>query len=177
LGRHQAANAALAVAAIKQLQRQGWAIADQAVADGLARVAVPARIEILQRHPTVILDSAHNAASIEALLEVLAESFSVRRRWLLMAATRDKDVARMFARLLPGFEEAVFTQYTTNPRAVPAAILAEQAAAMTGRQYPCFPTPQEAWQSLRGQVRREDLICITGSFFLAGEMRNLLGRP
>ncbi|MBN2580966.1 MAG: bifunctional folylpolyglutamate synthase/dihydrofolate synthase [Pirellulales bacterium] len=173
-GRHQAANAAVAVAAVKELQRQGWSIPEPAIAAGLARTTLPARIEVLRRNPVVIVDSAHNPASIEALIEALSQSFSVRRRWLLFASTRDKDVTEMLARLLAFFEEAVFTQYTTNPRALPAADLAARAAAMSGRSFPYYPTPAEAWQTVRRQAAPDDLICITGSFFLAGEMEMIL---
>ncbi|MGA2059796.1 MAG: folylpolyglutamate synthase/dihydrofolate synthase family protein [Thermoguttaceae bacterium] len=174
LGRHQAANAAVALATIHELIRQAWNISEQAIRQGLAAVRWPARIEIVARQPVVILDSAHNSASIAALMEVLKESFSVTRRLLLFATTRDKDYSEMLKLLLDGFDEIVFTQYTTNPRALPPAELEATAFQHIGRHFPIFPTPAEAWTHLRQSAVSEDLICITGSFFLAGEMRKLL---
>ena len=79
LGRHQAANAAIALATIHELIRQGWNISEQAICQGFLTVRWPARIEVVARQPVVILDSAHNTASIAALMEVIKESFSVRR--------------------------------------------------------------------------------------------------
>ena len=80
LGRHQAANAAVALAAVEELRHAGWTIPEAAVRRGLAEVAWPARVEVVARRPTVVLDAAHNAASIAALVEMLDESFSARRR-------------------------------------------------------------------------------------------------
>ncbi len=174
LGRHQAANAAVALAVIDELIRQGWNIPEQAIRQGFSTVRWPARIEIVARQPVVILDSAHNIASIAALMEVLNESFSVSRRLLIFAATRDKDYMEMLKLLLTGFDEITFTQYTTNPRALPPAELQSAAFELSGRHYPVFAHPAEAWNHLRQSAAPEDLICITGSFFLAGEMRRLL---
>lgn len=199
LGRHQAANAAVALATINELNRQGWKVSEQSIRQGLAAVYLPARIEIIARQPVVILDSAHNAASIAALMEVLKESFSVSRRLLLFATTREKDYQEMLKLLLekvekgdksnlfsepsgpfrqigpvPFFDEIIFTQYTTNPRAKPPAELEAVAFQLTGRHYPTYPNPAEAWNNLRQLAAPDDLICITGSFFLAGEMRKML---
>jgi len=175
-GRHQAANAAVALATLNELGFQGWNIQEQSVRNGLASVRWPARIEIIARQPVVILDSAHNTASIAALMEVLKESFSVSRRLLLFAATREKDFQEMIKLLLAGdaFSEIVFTQYTTNPRALPPAELESVAFQLTGRHYPIYSNPADAWNHLRQLAAPDDLICITGSFFLAGEMRRLM---
>src|SRR5262249_31898847 len=62
LGEHQAANAALAVAAVEHLGDAGFRIEDAAVAAGLARVEWPARLEVLGRPPAVLLDCAHHLA-------------------------------------------------------------------------------------------------------------------
>jgi dihydrofolate synthase / folylpolyglutamate synthase len=190
LGRHQAANAAVALATINELGLQGWNIPEQAILDGLASVRWPARIEIISRRPVVILDSAHNAASIAALMEVVRESFAVSRRLLLFATTKDKDYLAMLKLLLvekgdrtllcdrqkgpvPFFDDIVFTQYTTNPRALPPTELEAAAYELTGRHYPIIPDTAAAWRHIRQSATPDDLVCITGSFFLAGEMRKI----
>ena len=110
-------------------------------------------------------------------MEVIKESFSVSRRLLLFATTKDKDYMEMLKLLLvDGFDEIVFTQYTTNPRALPSTELEAGAYKLTSRHYPIFANPAEAWQHIRQAAKPDDLICITGSFFLAGEMRKLLVR-
>ena len=75
LGRHQAANAAVALAVLADLSALGWRIPESDVRRGLAEVRCPARVEIVARHPTIVIDAAHNVASIEALLKTLDESF------------------------------------------------------------------------------------------------------
>ncbi len=95
LGNHQAANAAAAIAAIHQLRARGWSISDEAIRQGLLTARVPARIEQIQSSPAVILDVAHNLASLEALLAVLRESFSPRRRIAIFASSKDKDYTGM----------------------------------------------------------------------------------
>lgn len=202
LGRHQAANAAVALATINELNQLGWNITERSIREGLAAAHWPARIEIVSRYPVVILDSAHNTASIAALMEVMKESFSVSRRLLLFATTRDKDYPEMlklllgkgvrnrfperpaghFAKTVPdtfsgafsGFDEIIFTQYTTNPRAVPPAELEAEAFRQTARHYPLYNEPAEAWHYIQQLAQPEDLVCITGSFFFAGEMRRLI---
>jgi dihydrofolate synthase/folylpolyglutamate synthase len=206
LGRHQAANAALVWAAVDELRQQGWTIPEAAVHGGLAEVVWPARVEVVARRPTVVLDAAHNAASVAALVEVLGESFAARRRWLIFATTREKDLRGMLERLPGRFDEVIFTRYLNNPRGVPPdelqALAAELGSAgpqiekglgtKTGSPLPpagegpgvradhtrIALTPAEAWDFVHRLATPDDLICVTGSFFIAAEMRRqLAARP
>jgi dihydrofolate synthase/folylpolyglutamate synthase len=178
LGRHQAANAAVTLAVLGELEQEGWKIPDSAIRSGSADTVWPARVEILARRPAIVLDSAHNPSSIEALVRVLDESFSARRRLLVFATTKGKDVASMLRRLLGCFDEVIFTQYLNNPRAVPASELAAMAAEMTGGQFRVCPRPAAAWDEVRSLATPDDLICVTGSFFIAAEMRQeIWARP
>jgi len=178
LGRHQAANAAVALAALEELKRQGRHIPEGAVRTGLARVTCPGRVEVISRRPAIILDVAHNAASVDALIEVLDGCFSARRRFLVFAATHEKDLRGMLERLLGRFDEVIFTRYLNNPRAVPPEDLAALAAQLGAHPTRIFPDPAGAWDAVRQRVEPEDLVCVTGSFFLAGEIREQIGaRP
>lgn len=177
-GRHQAANAATALAALREIEAAGWSVPEAAVRTGLAQVVWPARVEQLGRRPLVIVDGAHNVASIEALLRTLDESFPARRRRLIFAASHDKDCAGMLQRVVPRFDQVLLTRYQTNPRAVPPEELA--AAAGAGRDLgedgrcQVFATPAEAWAEARRRSGPEDLICVAGSLFLAAELRHLI---
>lgn len=171
-GRHQAANAAVALATIEELRKQGWPVSDSAVREGLSRVRWPARIEVIARSPTIVLDAAHNVASIEALVEVLQECFTARRRVLVFATTRDKNLRGMLERLIPAFDEIVFTKYHSNPRGVLPEELAGIARDVDGgRNYHVGADAREAWQFARTRIGAQDLLCIAGSFFIAAEMR------
>ena len=177
LGWHQANNAALAVAAALELRNQGWAISDEAIRTGLATTSCPARVEVCGRRPTVVLDAAHNVASIEALLATLKESFEPAKRWLLFATTHEKDVAGMLERLLPEFDEILLTRYVNSPRAVSETELVTIARGLSKKTPQAFSDPQQAWAAVQEQAAENDLICVTGSFFLAAELRpHIVGR-
>lgn len=171
LGRHQAANAAVTLATLGTLRQAGWAIPDAAIRRGLAEVTWPARVQIVARRPVIVIDAAHNQASIEALLEVLQESFSPARRLLVFATTQGKDLEGMLPGLLGTFDRVIFTRYRQNPRGVPPEELQVRARRLTGRDYPVCDGPAEAWELLRSWAQPEDLLCVTGSFFIAAEMR------
>ncbi len=169
LGGHQAANAAVTVACVEELRRQGWHLPDEAVASGLAGVEWPARMEVMRRRPLVVLDCAHNVASAAALVQTLDESFPPGPRTLLFAASNDKDVAGMFDVLRPAFRRAMLTRYTNNPR----ALAPDELVRLWGGG--------EAWEdpeaALRAGLAGGDLLCVTGSVFLAGQLRPLLADP
>jgi dihydrofolate synthase/folylpolyglutamate synthase len=140
---------------------------------------LPGRIEVIRRHPTVVIDLAHNVASVAALAESLAESFGCRRRVLVFAASRDKDVPGMLHVLVPHFERIVLTKFQENPRAVPVEQLAQwtrEELTRLGREggpdcLALTELPGEAWDVARGWAGGDDLICVAGSVFIAAELR------
>jgi dihydrofolate synthase / folylpolyglutamate synthase len=179
LGAHQAANAALAVVAVDELRRQGLAISDDAVANGLATVQWPARQEIVSRRPLVLLDCAHNVASAEALAATLTGSFPKSRiggkRYLIFAGSGDKDLAGMLRVLAPCFDHVALTRFASSQRSKPPEELAPLLPP--GTQSRIFASAAEAWHEIRPNARINDLICVTGSVFLAGELRPLMVAP
>jgi dihydrofolate synthase/folylpolyglutamate synthase len=174
LGRHQATNAAVVVAGVEELRRLGWHIPDAAVAGGLAEVYWPARMEVIGRRPLTVLDCAHNVASALALVETLQDSFPPAARVLLFASSADKDVAGIFRVLVPHFASAHMTRYTSSPRAMPPEQLAALWAVAGGGPAAAWADPGAALAGARGDTGPDDLLCITGSVFLAGELRPLL---
>jgi dihydrofolate synthase / folylpolyglutamate synthase len=172
LGRHQASNAAVALAVLTELSHQGWQLSETAIRRGLANVRLPARVEVVAERPTVVVDAAHNVASARALVETLLESFHASRRLLLFAATQDKDVRGMLRLLLPHFEAVIITRYLNNPRCVDVKLLEDLVAELSPIPRFVCSSPATAWQQARELATTDHLICVTGSFFLAAEMRN-----
>jgi dihydrofolate synthase/folylpolyglutamate synthase len=171
LGEHQAANAAVALACVEELCQQGWSVPDEAVAAGLAGVQWPARLEILGRRPLAVLDCAHNVASAQALVEALRASFPPGRRLLVFAGSSDKDLAGIFRVLAPHFAHAFLARYSNNPRGVPTEHLADILRRTSALPFTVCATPVAAWRAARAAAGPDDLICATGSVFLAGELR------
>ncbi len=174
LGDHQAANAAVAIACVEQLREEGWHLPDAAVAAGLAEVCWPARLEVVGRKPLVVLDCAHNVASALALVRTLQSSFPPARRLLVFAGSSDKDLAGMFRVLSPHFQHAFLTRYTDNPRSVSPEQMADLLRENGQLPATLCPTPGEAYRTALAAAGSEDMICITGSVYLAGELRPLL---
>lgn len=182
LGQHQAENAASAIATLRTLVRQNVAISDDAIRHGLARVRCPARIEVVSREPWIVLDTAHNLASIEALTLEVRRSFPAHSRILIFATSRDKDAAGMLGLLVSEFDHIIFTRYLNNPRArseEESLRLGRDALNQIAREHrsPRFhlaSTPAEALATAQQLATTDSLICITGSFFLAAELRPLL---
>jgi dihydrofolate synthase/folylpolyglutamate synthase len=176
-GRHQAANAAIALATICELRHQGWCISNEAIRSGLSRAALPGRVEIISSDPTIVLDTAHNPASARALVETLGELPASSRRTLILSISYDKDVPAIVRELVLHFDRIVVTQYQDNPRAVPVKELLEIVTTAIARSpigVATRPTPKEAWQFAIDSAAPDECICIAGSFYLAAEMRPLI---
>jgi dihydrofolate synthase/folylpolyglutamate synthase len=170
-GRHQAENAALAVMAARELAAAGWPVDEAAIARGLARARLPARIEVIAKRPLVVVDAAHNVASMESLLDTVGPALADRRpRVLLFAASRDKEIEAMLAVARGAFEQIVVTRYLTNPRAAPIDRLV--AACRTARLPTphVAPSPPEALRLARRLAGPSGSVVVAGSFFLAGEL-------
>jgi dihydrofolate synthase/folylpolyglutamate synthase len=175
-GPHQAANAAVALATIAELRHQGWCISEAAMRSGLAQAALPGRVELFPGQPTVVLDAAHNPAATRALVAALAEMPTPSRRTIILSISKDKDVRSMVQELAPHFDRFVATEYQENPRAIPATQLAEliRRESLTTSDVSVHPLPFDAWQHVVRTATDGELVCITGSFYLAAEMRPLL---
>ena len=173
-GKHQAHNAAVAVAVIEQLQGQAMAITENAVITGMAEVQWPARSEVFDTEPRAFLDCAHNVSSAEALMTTLRCSFLPRDHVLIFAVSADKDVPGMLRVLAPQFRRFYLTRYQQSTRAVPPEELAAMLPPDVERVV--CPTPADAWHAAVADATPETLVVIAGSVFLAGELRPLLVR-
>ena len=170
VGEHQAANAAVAVAALEALSSQGLSIPDAAITAGLAGVCWPARMEVVAQSPMVVLDCAHNVASAEALVATLQASFTPQTQRLVFAASNDKDLPGMLAVLGPRFKHVYLTRFTNSPRCADPAPMAE-VLERAGVSCSVHASSAEALAAARRDSGPKDLVCITGSVFLAGELR------
>jgi len=183
LGEHQRSNAAIAVAACQSLNQQGWQISETHIRDGLANAHIAGRTEIVSRRPLVMLDIAHNVASVAALantIQELPEWKSASRKTLIMAVSEEKDAAGMLKTLLRIFDQIVFTKYQNNPRGIAASELMRLAQIQIADDRGAAnchlsiePDPNQAWQSVRDSATNDDFICIAGSAFLIAETRPL----
>ncbi len=180
LGKHQAGNLALAVAAANYLSREDDRITAESIAAGVRQLEWPLRFEILNDRPPVVLDAAHNPDSIAAFIATCRQHFPKQPRTLIFASSRDKDAAAMLKILASEFDQIILTQFEHNPRAVPIdqlkAILQtfsiEDNAARP--QIRVAETPREALAAAKQSTPEDGVICCAGSIFIAAELRTLL---
>lgn len=169
VGTYQPKNAAVAVTALEELRRAGWAIPDKAIIHGLACVRWPGRFEVLRREPTVLLDGAHNAHGLRATTEALRTLFPGRKFIFLLGIMADKDVEQMLDLLTPLAEQAV-TVRPDSPRALDAPVLRDMLAArgIPARAAATVPDGVEAAVRLAG---RDGVVCALGSLYFSGDIR------
>ncbi len=174
-GIHQAENAASAIMATKVLAGKGFQIGKHDITTGLRKTRLPARIEWVSYAPQIILDAAHNVASMDSLVKTLAnQSSQPKKRILIFAASVDKELAAMLQISKTYFTDIVLTRYATNPRAATITKLRE-ASKKGGWQEPhVAASPAEAVHVGKRLAGKTGLLCIAGSFFLAAEARNAL---
>lgn len=174
IGAHQLVNAATAVATAEALAMHGFPLTTKEIAAGLAAVRWPARVEVIHEHPYMVLDVAHNPASIAALRQTL-ESMFPRRRIILvfaMVATHDHHATTS---LIAPLADVVIVTTPQHVKPLPASVLAE-----TVRQYARTVEVVEnrfsAVERALSLAQPDDVVVVTGSFFLVGDVRDMLQR-
>ncbi len=128
-------------------------------------------MELLGTSPWLIVDGAHNVASAQALADTLRTCFPEVPRTLVFGTTRDKNLSGQLDALLPLFDRCVATRYVENPRAVPPRDVFSAVLDLTGQAATIASTPDEALDVARNLTPSDGLICVTGSLFLAAEVR------
>ena len=177
-GTHQFSNAALAAAACDILSGRGRLdIPENSIRQGLLTVEWPARLEVVSERPMVMIDGAHNLDAIEKLARHLATAPDLKGRNILLVTgiLDDKPYPAMLKKLVPLCRQVILTRASIG-RAVAPEVLAPIVRSL-GR--PC-----EIVADVAAAVRRavslaapDDVVCVAGSLYVAGEARHaLIGR-
>jgi dihydrofolate synthase/folylpolyglutamate synthase len=177
-GRHQQENAVVALAALETINGRFEKLTLEAVREGLAEVFWPGRLQMLHPGdespgdgtPAILVDCAHNVDSAEKLAYALTNDYLYERLWLILGATADKDVAGIVNILLPLAEGTIMTT-SGHPRAANPGDLI-QLAAEAGFEAQPAATVAEAVQMAWAAAGSGDLICVTGSIFVVGDLLN-----
>jgi dihydrofolate synthase/folylpolyglutamate synthase len=171
-GEHQVGNAIVAVRLL-EVAGHGLPIPRAAIVEGLAAAEWPARLELLplERGRRVLLDAAHNPEGARALAAYLTR-WHPERPPLVIGVMRDKNVADIARTLLPVVSSVVATAAPT-PRAIPASDLARHVRAAGAQDVCSEPDPLRA---IEKAFESAETICVAGSIFLAGAVRDELRR-
>ena len=174
-GAHQADNAAIALAAAESFV--GATLAFDVVADALARVQSPGRLEVVGRQPLVLLDGAHNVAGAQALRAALDEDFSEGPRTLVVGMLREKEPHEMLAAL--GVEELqglLVCCSPPSPRALEASFVAKAAVDLgfPEERIEVVERVEDAVSTALLATPTDGQIVITGSLYVVGAARSVL---
>ncbi len=172
LGLHQVENATLALATLEELRASGQpecAWDETALRQGLRDVRWSARLEIVGQQPTIVVDGAHNADSIQKMLVTLHDLFTFRRLLVVLGINVDKDLPGMIA-ALAGIDQVILTR-ALNPRSATLAQMQELFAQHAPDvQVSSAETSREAMDLACTLAGPDDLICATGSLYMAAEV-------
>lgn len=171
LGRHQVVNASVAVAAVEALRQQGVVVSDRALREGLSRTEWPARLELIEGEPPVLVDVAHNYDGAAALAEALKEYFADKKIVLLIGMLADKEREKVLGLLAP-LAEAIVVTRPNSPRAGDW----EQLAVEARRYLDTVTVEPEIHRAVERACEfaadiEDGLVCITGSFYMVAEAR------
>jgi dihydrofolate synthase/folylpolyglutamate synthase len=172
MGEHQAINCGLALSIIDRLKTRGLPVNDTKAMEGLAKTVIPGRMEMLSQMPRVIADGAHNAASLDAMMKAIGQHIPYDSMVVIFGCCSDKDVAGMLERITSGADKVIFTK-VDNIRSADPEELAARYVELYGKMAQVASTLEEALAIANRAVTKEDLICITGSFYLVGEAKKL----
>jgi dihydrofolate synthase/folylpolyglutamate synthase len=174
-GEHQASNAALAAAAALAFGTAcGRPVSEEAVREGLAHVRISGRLELVQRAPRVLLDAAHNPAETRKLARTLRDDWlrGGAKLHLVCGILADKDQTPMVRALAAVAERAIVTQPPLAERAGdPGRMLRLFRDALGDERVVFEASPERALDIALAGAAPDDVVCVTGSMYLVGALR------
>jgi dihydrofolate synthase/folylpolyglutamate synthase len=138
--------------------------------EGLTKPTIPGRMKLVNQTPRIIVDGAHNAASIDAMMCAIGQHVPYDSMVVIFGCCADNDVAGMLERITSGADKVIFTK-VDNIRSADPEELAARYVELYGKMAQVSPTLEGALEIANRAVTKEDLICITGSFYLVGEAK------
>ncbi len=170
-GEFAAHNAAAAIVTIEAFL--GRALVGKAVRRALGSSTSPGRLEVVGRHPVIILDGAHNPAAAEALAAAVLEAFTWDRLHLVIAGFTNHDLRGVVAQVAP-LADRGYAAANMSPRSRPAEEMAEFLIAEDVATQE-FPSVEGALAAARADAGEDDLILVTGSLYTVADARRALG--
>jgi len=171
-GRHQLANASLALAAL-ELVNEHFPVPQAALRYGLETVRWPGRLEVISERPLVILDGAHNPEGVRALADALIELRQGRKIKLLFATMADKEWQLMLEMLAKLADEMIFTRVSMERSADPELLAKNIPVPIPSR---VIQDSQTALAALLDRAQPDDILVVAGSLYLLGEVRPRLSK-
>jgi dihydrofolate synthase/folylpolyglutamate synthase len=168
-GRFQVRNALTALAAARMLAERGAPISDDSIARGIASTEWPGRLERISEQPEIYLDGTHNPAGAREIAAFWETYLPGRNIYVVYGALRDKAVDEIAGLLFPRASAVILTS-PAQPRAISAPVLAEMTGHLAQRTV-TIADPVLAFERALELASPEDVIFVTGSLYLVGDLR------
>lgn len=168
-GEHAAHDALLGMVASRSLLGDVAFEADL-VEEAFAKISVPARLEVLDRQPLVLLDGAHNPPAARALASAVRDAFRFDRLLLVLGCMEDKDLDGICDALVPGSVVVVCTRAAGSDRARDPEEIATAVRARGIEALVAEPVADAVAMAV-DLARETDAVLVTGSLYVAGEAR------
>jgi dihydrofolate synthase/folylpolyglutamate synthase len=166
LGKHQIANAAIAMGIVETLS--DFPVSEEAILEGIANVEWPGRLQMIQREPWIFLDGAHNPDGIQALVSFLEETQQdcSGKKWLIIGIMRDKNIKEMIAPFSNWADQVVFTRPTIERSADVATLSTalDSSVSQTAKE-----SVSDAIEFVQSEIAPCDTLVITGSLYTVAE--------
>ena len=169
LGSFQPENIGVSIATIECLQQQGIFVSKQSILNGIKKMNHPGRMQIIQNHPLIVVDGAHNTVAIKKSVESLIQLFHFNQVIIVFGVMKDKAINEMLSILFTVADIIILTQ----PKQNRAASVEDIAGCVQkiNQSTPIIKTNSvhEAYQKALNLAKQNDLIFVTGSLFTVAE--------
>jgi len=178
LGTHQLINASCAVSAIEELGNFHVRISEDSIRRGLTATSWPGRLELIAGSPEILLDGAHNKGAMEALVHSLRLNFIHRPKHIILGISKDKNIAEITKEISKVADSITVTR-SNNARAAETSCLVENLKKTRSRYCRKFSLSaredfRQALDLAKRRAKSNELIVVTGSIFLIGDVRRHL---
>lgn len=180
-GAYQVDNASLAVETVLSLRDKGFVVSNQQIRQALKTAFFPGRFEVFTyQGKTVVLDGAHNDAKMQAFLQALNEYFPHRKKYFVVGFKRDKNISGMMAQIISVADRLTVTSFqkttdqSKNYSMSPPEVVEKIHNKKQCQNITTITDSKKAFQESLSQLHKKDVLIVTGSLYLIGEIRDVL---
>ncbi|HVX31058.1 MAG TPA: Mur ligase family protein [Nitrolancea sp.] len=166
-GQFQAYNVAAAVAAA----RAAGVVDNAVIGRGIAETRFAGRMEIVQEHPLVVLDGAHNPEKMDSFLRGAAELGTPRKRMLVLGSLDGHDYLTVAGIIAPFADEVIVTAPSAQERSSGSTEAIAEVVRRSGKPVEVIPEPRAAIDAALARADPADHVLVTGSLYLVGAVR------
>lgn len=172
LGKHQILNCATAILAIEELIKQGVEIKKENIINALKEVKWIGRLEVMKNKPLVVIDGAHNIDGITKLKENVQQYFNYNKMVLILGILADKEVEKMVATIVPLTDRVIAV--TPNSYRAENAEELKNVIQKYNEKCDAVESYKEAYELARSYCQEDDILLISGSLYMIGDMRKII---